>query len=125
MKRYPECFKPLLIQGFSFDDAVALRRISLALRRWFERECNGEIERDEITGKPHWYTSKNREKMGTVPDKETGAMKRLDAIIKRYPGLSYYIQGDPRGCAVYIIRPNDVPNGQRVESYYSRGIAVY
>lgn len=39
--------------------------------------------------------------------------------------LSAYIQTDPRGCALYIIRPDDVPAGAEVDSYYSRGLAVY
>ncbi len=42
-----------------------------------------------------------------------------------YPTLGYYVQGDPRGCALYILRPGDVPEGAEVDRYYSRGIAVY
>lgn len=37
----------------------------------------------------------------------------------------YYLQTDPRGCALYILRPGDVPAGADVQSYYTRGIAVY
>ena len=33
--------------GISEDDARALRRISVTLRRWYEHECNGAIQRDE------------------------------------------------------------------------------
>lgn len=40
-------------------------------------------------------------------------------------GLSYYIQSDPRGASLYIIRPGDVPEGASVGGYYSRGICVY
>ena len=36
--------------------------------------------------------------------------------------LSSYIQGDPRGAALYILRPGDVPEGADVDGYYSRGI---
>ena len=43
----------------------------------------------------------------------------------RYPTLSSYVQGDPRGAALYILRPGDVPEGASVDSYYNRGIAVY
>jgi hypothetical protein len=43
----------------------------------------------------------------------------------RYPALSAYIQGDPRGAALYILRPGDVPAGADVDAYYSCGIAVY
>jgi hypothetical protein len=43
----------------------------------------------------------------------------------RYKKLSSYIQTDPRGAALYIIRPGDVPEGGDVNAYYSRGICVY
>jgi hypothetical protein len=39
--------------------------------------------------------------------------------------LSAYVQTDPRGAALYIIRPGDVPEGESVESYYNRGICIY
>lgn len=42
----------------------------------------------------------------------------------RYPTLGYYVQGDPRGCALYILRPGDVPEGSTPDCCYSRGIAV-
>jgi hypothetical protein len=118
----------LVKAGVAKDDAVALRRISLTLCRWFEHECNGTIQRDETTGKPHSYREDARgvhHKSGIVPDREAGAMKRLRAIMARYPSLTHYVQGDPRGCALYILRPGDVPEGELAESYYSRGVAVY
>lgn len=39
--------------------------------------------------------------------------------------LSYYLQTDPRGASLYILRPGDVPEGKDVQSYYTRGICVY
>jgi hypothetical protein len=85
-----------------------------------------------------------------VADRETGALKRLAKIIKRrnaritddhskdaerfihatchakLSGLvSAYVQGDPRGAALYIIRPGDVPAGADVSAHYNRGICVY
>jgi hypothetical protein len=39
--------------------------------------------------------------------------------------LTAYIQGDPRGAALYILRPGDVPEGESADAYYSRGICVY
>ena len=39
--------------------------------------------------------------------------------------ISPFIQTDPRGAALYIIRPGDVPAGEDVSAYYSRGICVY
>jgi hypothetical protein len=121
--------------GISLDDALALRRISMTLHRWYELECGtgaGCIERDEKTGIPFWYRANARylapndpRAYSRIPDREAGALKRLKAVMARYPHLRTYVQTDPRGAALYILRPGDVPEGADVESYYSRGIAVY
>lgn len=60
-----------------------------------------------------------------LADRERGALKRLAKIMARYPGFQSYIQGDPRGCALYILRPGDVRAGDDVSSCYTRGIAVH
>lgn len=129
-----DCIPVLTSLGISYDDAVSLRRISMTLHRWHELECgtdSGAIERDEKTGVPYWYNANSRyiaandpRAYSRVPDREAGALKRLAAIMARYPALSSYIQGDPRGAALYILRPGDVPAGQDAGSYYSRGIVV-
>ena len=130
--------------GFTPTEADTLRRISLTLSRWAEHECNGTIERDETRGnRPYWSSpGSGRHYVAPVADRERGAMKRLQAIFSarvtreshpdgtRSPlwlqsALSYYVQGDPRGVALYIIRPGDVPTGADVDSHYSRGVAVY
>jgi hypothetical protein len=147
----------LMSLGFTQEESDKLRRISMALRRWHELECGtGEgqticsIERDgdEPDSKPYmriqYPTTKGYvDRRYPVADRETGAKKRLNAIINarngrpqlpanvtqgegRFDGnLSAYIQTDPRGEVLYIIRPGDIPEGQTVESCYSRGIVVY
>jgi hypothetical protein len=60
-----------------------------------------------------------------VADRETGAKKRLAKILESKPEISSYIQGDPRGAALYILRPGDIPEGKDPCAYYSRGICVY
>lgn len=139
--------------GFTSDEAEALRRISMRLQRWYAKECgidHGCIERDETTGKPFWYNSISGRRF-PIPDAERGAEKRLAAIIgarnaRHAPytdviagpvtgdtttanrtdnRMRTYLQTDPRGAALYIIRPGDVPEGQDVSSYYNRGICVY
>lgn len=113
--------------GVSLSDAEELRRIAMQLHRWHELACGdnfGCIERDETTGKAYWLSSRTG-KRSPIADKEAGAQKRLAAVMKRYPHLSAYVQGDPRGAALYILRPGDVPQGEDVYAYYSRGIAVY
>jgi hypothetical protein len=127
--------------GFKLDEAEQLRRISMTLHRWHELECgidHGCVERDEQTGQTFWLSSLTGRR-SPIADRETGALRRLSKIVtarnarSAYPegsdqptqALAYYIQTDPRGCALYIIRPGDVPEGQHVESYYTRGIAIY
>ena len=110
-----------------FDDAVALRRVALRLHRWHELECGstyGAIERDESTGKCYFLHAMTGKRYPT-PDRETPALKRLAKILAKYPALKSYIQGDPRGAALYIIRPGDVPDGKDPNGYYNNGIAVY
>lgn len=117
----------LLGLGISSEDCEALRRISMTLRRWHELECgidHGCVERDETTGKTYWLNSMTGKRY-PFRDRETGAKKRLAKIMAQYPTLTPYIQGDPRGAALYILRPGDVPAGQNAESYYTRGVCVY
>jgi hypothetical protein len=123
--------------GFTADETAALLKAERALHRWAEMECGtGDdrttviIERDEETGKPYRHTQwmgfggQWRTRREPVRDMERAALCRIDGIIEGKPGLSFYHQGDPRGCALYILRPNDVPAGESADSYYSRGIAV-
>jgi len=132
MKRHPyNCINTLQGIGIAYRDAFDLRRISMTLSRWHEGECGAAdgtcIERDEATGKPFrtWDTG-NSGKRGrmAIPEMEAGALKRLKAIMANYPTLTSYVQGDPRGAALYILRPGDVPEGEDAGSYYSRGVAV-
>jgi hypothetical protein len=122
-------FEDLGNNGISREDSEALRRISMTLHRWHEMECGtdyGVVERDEETGRPYWYSSRTgRRHSSPIADRERGALRRLEAIMARYPILGYYVQGDPRGCALYILRPGDVRDGEDVRSVYNRGIAVY
>jgi hypothetical protein len=112
--------------GFTPDEAERLRRISLTLRRWHELECGidgGCIERDDATGRPYWRADSGRR--WPVADRETGALRRLGRIMADHASLSAYIQPDPRGAALYILRPGDVPAGASADSYYTRGLCVY
>lgn len=142
-----DCIDPLVRAGISDEDAHALRRIAMTLHRWHELECGDSDEHSS------WCVSRGRKvsaRSGTfeyddagapylerhphdggktlytrLGDRETGAKKRLAAIMAKYPTLGFYIQGDPRGAALYILRPGDVPAGEDSGAYYSRGLAVY
>ena len=119
----------LVSLGFTTDQAEALRRISMTLHRWYELECGTDssmIERDETTDKPSMaYYDGSKKRSYPIPDREKGAIRRLTAIMATVPHLSHYLQTDPRGAALYILRPGDVPEGENADSYYSRGVAVY
>lgn len=127
MARNQDNIAQIISLGVSHEDARALRRISMTLRRWHEHECNGAIQREGIAGDgaPFWHSTFDGRKLYRAPDREHGARKRLAAIMAHYPDLTPYVQGDPRGCALYLLRPNDVPAGKNADAYYSRGIPVY
>lgn len=117
----------LASMGYADAEIDALRRISNALQRWYERECgtgDGHIERDEKTEKPYGVRYCDRtgaRRRWPVRDLERGALRRL-AAIARHP---YYLQTDPRGAALYLLREGDVPEGKHAESYYTRGVCIY
>ena len=130
----------LLNLGFTDSEVASLRRINSTLQRWHELECgseSGAIERDEATGKPYWvsytrrYLGANDARMRSpIADREAGALRRLARIIKARNArtdapVSTYIQTDPRGAALYILRPGDIPEGTSVESCYTRGVCVF
>ena len=109
--------------GLSAAEAETLRRASMTLHRWAEHECNGTIQRDEETGKAY-SVNPDSGRRWPVADRETGALKRARAIAEKH-GLTLYHQADPRGAALYLLRPGDVPVGQDASAYYSRGVVVY
>lgn len=132
--------------GISYADAVQLRRISMTLHRWHELECgdsndyaswtiargrnaNGVFEYDD-NGAPfeeRHIHSENKARYTPIADRERGALKRLAAIMARYPGFQAYVQGDPRGAALYILTPEVIgqhPVNQPIDDYYSRGVVV-
>lgn len=154
MKNHYNAVDVLCRAGFDHADAIALRRISMTLHRWHELECgdsNGyaswcitrgkkvycervggtgprpwTFEYDD-DGKPYLEShphNTNGARYEPIADREKGALKRLGAIMARYPGFQVYIQGDPRGAALYVLRPGDVREGASVDSCYTNGIAV-
>lgn len=127
----------VLALGFTDAEFDALRRISMTLHRWHEHECNGNIQRegDDCEGKPRWHSGMGNGKGYRIADKERGALKRLklivddrnvrDAVHSESPDLLHsYVQGDPRGAALYLVTASEL-RGQPIESVYSRGVAIY
>src|SRR5262245_46232818 len=143
-KQTLEMLNRLVAAGISLDDAYALRRIAMTLHRWHELECgdsndyaswcitrgykrNGDFEHKDdgdAYEERHVHTE-NKARYTKIADRERGAHNRLKAIMTRYPGFRAYVQGDPRGASLYVLRPGDVREGEDVGSIYNRGIAVY
>jgi len=138
-------FAKLAEMGFTYEESAALRRIEMTLSRWSEAECNGEIQRGDSTGKPYARRSyrvpgpKNEWKETTWPiaDREAGALKRLAAIVaarnERHTLATGgdtlhliipYHQGDPRGCALYLVKQSDIGAANSIDSVYYRGLAI-
>lgn len=146
-----ELYSRLQGLGFTYEEAVSLRRIEMTLHSWAERECgdgsNWAIERDEKTDAPYnVYHGEGKARPYRIADREKGALRRLktivdarnarqvthDAFVEGVPVpnpeqpnfiLPYY-QGDCRGCMVYLVRRSDIPEGAKFESCYTNGLAV-
>lgn len=130
-------YTTLMALGLTFAECETLRRASMTLSRWAELECGDSnnygswaIERDDDSGVPYMVHHHYRHGQGKdtvtrtrMADRETGAIKRITAIVTAH-GLTWHHQTDPRGCAVYVLRPGDVPVGTTADWRYTRGIAV-
>ena len=128
--------------GLAYDDACALRRIAMTLHRWFELECGDgnsygswAIERDDNgDGPPYMVYHHYRHGQGQdtvtrtrIPDRETGARKRLAAILAKYPDLHAYVQTDPRGASLYLLTSEQISwyGNKPLDEIYYNGVAVY
>lgn len=97
--------------------------------------------RHKATGKPYRcvypHSASCKPRRTPIPDRETGALRRLEKIVRQRNarffernGKSFkdavraYHQTDPRGCALYIVRNSDLSDGLSIDSCYTRGIAV-
>lgn len=106
--------------NLSLDEVAQLRRAEKTLQRWAEQECNGDIQRDETTGKAfaHYGRGTNGPFLtSAIADREAGALKRVAAICAN-AGIHFYHQGDPRGCALYVAREPLTD-----QTYSTRGVA--
>lgn len=98
------------------------------LSTWHERECNGEIERDEPSdrwplGRPsRWIENHNGERIpcGYVPDRAMAAMRRAKHALAGASDVALYWQTDPRGCAIYLYQPSEcLARGGEITACYS------
>ena len=87
---------------------------------------SGRVDRDggEPDGVPYMrvqYPTRNGyvDTRYRIPDREKGALKRLNLIMSDYPELASYVQGDPRGLPLYIGKREDMS-----DSTYNNGVGV-
>lgn len=150
-KRKFELFARLQALGFTYEESAQLRRIEMTLQRWGELECGNDngrasycVVRDESTGKPRMEVHPYDGKMYSYPvaDRETGALKRLAAIVKArnlrespvtngtpQNDVFAYHQGDCRGCNLHLVTREQLTDRQTgallpLDQYYTRGLAV-
>jgi hypothetical protein len=119
-KRKFELFARLQSLGFTYEEAVSLRRAEMTLQRWGEELCNGTIQRDEKTEKPfriygNYIQANDPRSVHFIADREAGALRRVMAIcgarnarIKEHDCVLPYHQTDPRGCALYLVKRSDL-----------------
>lgn len=116
-----------------FNQVNVLRRAELTLQRWGESECGNSnsycswcIERDEKTGKAYRVTVYHKPgidiRRERVADRETSTLKRVKAICDK-AGLIFYHQPDPRGCTLYVGKPEWI-DGTDIHSTYSRLLPI-
>ena len=121
------CNRALNRYGISQQDYKALALEEHRLQRWSERECNGEIQWDDETGKPYTVYMIGRGQdlaRFPVPDLEKGSIKRCEEIAASY-GLKFYHQSDPRGCQVHVYRESDLNGSDIRQVYPSQALAIF
>lgn len=119
--------------GFTPSETSTLLKCEWVLHRWAELECgtgDGHIERDEATGKPFFVNDRSRyvdpkdpRSRRAIPDREASTYRRIEKLMERHPGLWWYHQTDPRGCAVYVGKVADLGD-RELSAHYTQGVAV-
>nr|BAR36818.1 hypothetical protein [uncultured Mediterranean phage uvMED] len=121
--------------GLSREAWVTLCDAEHILHVWAEHECNGIIQRDEPTdkwplGRPRRFALLDQPcgpvDCGYVPDSAAGAMRRAKQALAG-SGLMIYWQTDPRGCQVYVYKPEEclARGGDISGLYYTIGVPCF
>ena len=121
--------------GLSSSDYKRLARLNKLIKYWVEEECNGTIQwaEDEHFSPtyPYRYDPNTGKKTGSIRDRYSKYLKECESILDKYnpnkleATLKLYIQGDPRGCHVWIYKASDDPKGRVDCIYNSIGTACY
>lgn len=98
-----------------------LRSLSKSLRAWNEKQCNGEIQCDD-RGKCRLYLA-DRYGSFTIPgpplqNEKEAMLAKAQKIASKYGAIVYH-QEDPRGCALFVYKEQDLRSGQKIDCCYS------
>ena len=117
--------------GMTAENLAQCYRLERALRKWHELECgtaDGGVEYDDVDdGELLPTCTFYRPRTGTrskFKNQYPVLMRRLERLRADMPSITFYVQGDPRGAALYALRPGDVPVGEDVNSWYTRGVCL-
>jgi hypothetical protein len=119
--------------GIASAMAERLLKAERALQRWAELECGDSnewaswhVERDEKTGKPYRVTIPHRgttkDRRYPIRDMERAALRWVREIAEPL-GLVWYHQTDPRGCSLYVGRP-EMLSGPNISTCYTDLVPV-
>lgn len=109
------------------DDIAKLLRIEEKLRRWHELRCGidaGHVEEIGSEGSGKWEFVNRHGHRSPIRDAGKQARKALNAFTAENPDLIFYVQADPRGCALYLLKKSQVDSGEDVNAVYNRGVAI-
>ena len=103
------------------NDLNRLKELSIKLRRWHERLCgdNYGVVWENSNGKCYYVSySGGRRCINNLGKK---LKSEIIKIMSKYEHLVFYIQGDPRGPALYLIHKNEVDSTLPLASQYYKG----
>lgn len=129
-QRAAEVIQNLARYGITATDAQKLRILANAMHRWDEKQC-GDVDGtcieydDDGTCWETWETRVGPRGRRKTVDQSAAHQRRLKRIMARYPELAAYEQTDPRGCALYIYRKDQLQGRDVYASYSSVGCPVY
>jgi hypothetical protein len=109
------------------DDIAKLLRIEKKLRRWHELQCGveaGHVEEVGGEGSGKWEFVNRHGNRSPIRDPGKQADKALNVFTAENPDLFFYVQTDPRGCALYLLKKSDAQSGEKLGSVYCRGVAI-
>lgn len=125
--RAPRLAQSLADFNLSPDEIAKLLRLEKKLSRWHELQCGldaGHVEEVGGEGSGKWEFVNRHGNRSPIRDAGKQARKVLNAFTAENPDLYFFVQPDPRGCALYLLKKSQVESGERLNAVYSRGVAI-